>query len=58
MRYKVRELPPPGGQITIEVRGRGGERMRIVGKLDATPEGYGNVATKLVVVDAVAMAIT
>jgi len=36
------------------VHGADGTRLLIRGALDATPQGYGNVATKLVIVDATA----
>lgn len=52
--YRSRELPPPGAQLTVEVRGRGGERLLVQGVVDSVPWGYANVAARVVLRDAVA----
>lgn len=42
----------PGNLLTVDIYGADGTRLRVRGVLDSAPEGYGRIATRIVLTDA------
>jgi hypothetical protein len=48
----------PGEQLTVDIHGTDGTKLRVRGRLDSAPDGRtGDIATRIVLTDAVAQVL-